>query len=317
MTKVRAVRAFPLLLLVMALAATAADGNPRLFPFPMVETERMITRWFADSGFRIVIEESGSGEKQVRAQKAAEEWRIILKPSSPLNTEVLARCTVAGAGDAARIEVLWSLLDSYAKGSRPATAGSRPAPAVRNGDAPKAVLQHQEAIVCMENGPGSGHIQLSGFVCDDSGLILTTAHDMKEHSTLAVITRDGQRFHGRATKIDHLRDLALVQVGFRASHSISPARGRLTLDRGETIYAMGCPQGALGAVYIGTVNSPPRLANAMPLWQVGMTVLPGSSGSPVFDAQGNLVGVIKGRYRGTDSIGFLIPVSIVLEFLGR
>ena len=140
---------------------------------------------------------------------------------------------------------------------------------------------------------------------------------MQEHFALTVITKDGRRFQGRVTKVDHLRDLALIQAGFKPGISISPAKGRLSLDRGETIYATGCPQGALDTVYVGTVNSPPRLANAMPLWQVSMTVLPGSSGSPVFDGQGNLVGVIKGRYRGTDSVGFLIPVSTVLEFLGR
>lgn len=323
MTRGRAVRAITSLLLIAAAVAGATDNNPRLFPFPMVETERMIARWFTDTGFRTLVEEAGSGEKQVRAQKGAEEWRIVLKPSSPLNTEVLARYTGTSAGDAARLDALWSMLDRYMKGARPVTGGSQPAPAVQaapavqEAAAPSVVLQHHEAIVCLENGPGTGHIQLSGFVCSDSGLILTTAHDLKEQATLTVITREGRRFSGRAAKVDHLRDLALFQAGFRPGHAISPARGRLTLDRGETIYAMGCPQGTLGTVYVGTVNSPPRLANAMPLWQVGMTVLPGSSGSPVFDAQGNLVGVIKGRYRGTDSIGFLIPVSIVLEFLGR
>lgn len=324
MTKVRAVRSLTLLLLVMAAAAVGADGNPRIFPFPMVETERMITRWFADSGFQTAVAEAGAGEKQLNAQKASEVWRVVLKPYSPLNTEVSAHCSVAGTGDTARLEALWSLLDSYTKGahqvtaaSPPAITGPRPMAAAQDTAAPRAVLQHQEAIICLENGPGTGHIQLSGFVCDDSGLILTTAHDMQERAALTVVTRDGQRFPGRTTKLDHLRDLALVQAGFRPGHSISPLRGRLTLDLGETIYTIGCPQGALGTVYVGSVNSPPRLANAMPLWQVGLTVLPGSSGSPVFDAQGNLVGVIKGRYRGTDSVGFLIPVSIVLEFLGR
>lgn len=308
-----------LLCLCLVIVAGAADrvGNARLFPFPLVEAERMITRWFAASSFQTAVAETGGGDKQVRAQKAAEEWKIVLKPSSPLNTEVSARCSVAGVEDAVRLETFWAALDRYAKGSQQVKGESRPAAPARDWSAPTAVLRHQEATVCLENAAGTGHIQLSGFVCDDSGLILTTAHDMKEHSALTVITGDGRRFHGRTVKLDHLRDLALIQAGFRPGHTISPARGRLTLDLGETIYAIGCPQGSLGGVYVGTVNSPPRLANAMPLWQVGMTVFPGSSGSPVFDGRGNLVGVIKGRFRGTNWIGFLIPVSIVLEFLGR
>jgi len=39
----------------------------------------------------------------------------------------------------------------------------------------------------------------------------------------------------------------------------------------------------------------------------------GSSGSPVFDAQGNLVAIVKGRYRGTESVGFLIPLATIIE----
>ena len=295
MTKVRAAWSFPWVLLVMTAAlAAGAEGNPKLFPFPVVEAERMISRWFVDSGYRTLAEDSVSGEKHLSAQKADESWRIVLKPSSPLYTEVFARCTVAGAENAARLEALWSLLDSYAKDSRLAMALSRPATPARDGVVPKVVLQHQEAIICLENGPGSGHIQLSGFVFDDSGLILTTAHDMKEYSALTVITKDGQRFSGRVTKADHLRDLALIQAGFKRGASISLAKGRLSLDLGETIYAIGCPQGALGAIYVGTVNSPPRLANAMPLWQVSMRVLPGSSGSPVFDVKEISLGLSRG-----------------------
>jgi serine protease Do len=50
-------------------------------------------------------------------------------------------------------------------------------------------------------------------------------------------------------------------------------------------------------------------------WQVNMEIHPGSSGSPVFDVQGNLVGIVKGRYRGTKSIGFLIPLETIIAFV--
>jgi len=46
-----------------------------------------------------------------------------------------------------------------------------------------------------------------------------------------------------------------------------------------------------------------------------MKIYPGSSGSPVFDVQGNLVAIVKGRHRGTDSIGFLIPLETIIEFV--
>jgi len=46
-----------------------------------------------------------------------------------------------------------------------------------------------------------------------------------------------------------------------------------------------------------------------------MKIHPGSSGSPVFDEHGNLAAIVTGRYRGTDSVGFLIPFETLMEFL--
>jgi serine protease Do len=46
-----------------------------------------------------------------------------------------------------------------------------------------------------------------------------------------------------------------------------------------------------------------------------METLPGSSGGPVFDGDGRLVGVVKGRYRGTESKGFVIPARTIVDFL--
>jgi serine protease Do len=46
-----------------------------------------------------------------------------------------------------------------------------------------------------------------------------------------------------------------------------------------------------------------------------MDIQPGSSGSPVFDAGGRLVAIVKGRYRGTSTVGFLIPMETVYAFL--
>jgi serine protease Do len=311
MTRVKAAPGLILTLVLLIVAAAAgSEGRAKLFPFPLVESERVIGRWLRDSGYGVLRDDTVSGQIRLRAQRSSEEWEIVLKPSSPLLTEVFARSTVAGIPDQAKLEKLWSMLDRYTKGI------SLDAVEADSG-VPKEVLQHAEAVVCMESNDGPGHIQLSGFVIEDSGLILTTAHDLKENLLLTVISNDGQKFSGRVIKVDPLLDLALIQARFKPAAFVSLAKSRLGLDMGEKIYTIGCPRGSSGAVYSGTVNSPPRLANAMPLWQVGLRVLPGSSGSPVFDVRGNLVGVIKGRYRGTDSVGFLIPLSVVMEILGR
>jgi serine protease Do len=310
----RKVKAFlghiPALILLIAAVAAGSEGAFKLFPFPVVEAEQVIGQWLKNSGYEIMRYDSASGETQLRARKLNEDWRIVLKPSSPLFTEVFAEYTLGGTADAAEIDELWLVLNNHTKSIRPDPVGADTA-------LPKAVLRYTEAIVCLEADPTPGHLQLSGFFFDESGLILTTGHNLEERLPLTITMQDGQHYNGRTIKVDPLRDLALIQAQFRPAAIVSLAKSRMTLDPGEMIYTIGCPQGSFGVVHVGAVNTPPRLANAMPLWQVGLKVLPGSSGSPVFDASGNLAGVIKGRYRGTDSVGFLIPLSTVMEFLGR
>ena len=51
-------------------------------------------------------------------------------------------------------------------------------------------------------------------------------------------------------------------------------------------------------------------------WRVMlMEILPGSSGGPVFDREGNFVGMVKGRFRGAGKVGFLIPLETIIEFV--
>ena len=86
---------------------------------------------------------------------------------------------------------------------------------------------------------------------------------------------------------------------------------------GERIYSLGCPLNLVGTVFTGIANGPPRRVDDLTYWQVNMEIHPGSSGSPVFDMNGNLVGVVKGRYRGTHSIGFLIPLDSIVAFMSE
>ena len=130
-----------------------------------------------------------------------------------------------------------------------------------------------------------------------------------------LVLYDGREVRGRLVRMDRKRDLALVHIDLKLDTFISLPQGRNLLGMGEKLYSVGCPINLRGSVYSGTINAPPRRLNGLPLWQIEMKIYPGSSGSPVFDVQGTLVAIVKGRYRGTDSIGFLIPLETIMEFL--
>ena len=130
-----------------------------------------------------------------------------------------------------------------------------------------------------------------------------------------MLTATGKEYKGDIQRLDFDRDLALIKIQGRQGNSVPLEMGRNILNLGEKVYSTGCSANKRGAIFAGTINGSPRLVGQHPLWQVFMEINPGHSGSAVFDEYGAIVAVIKGRYRGTGSMGFLIPLD-ALELPG-
>ena len=158
-------------------------------------------------------------------------------------------------------------------------------------------------------------VQFSGFVVDPAGLVLCTAHDLTHHQQVTVTFADAVSVPGTVARLDLDRDLALVECSAGARAFVSIYSGHNLLGIGERVFSIGCPNNPRGILLPGTLNGPPRLVNDQRLWQAEMNIHPGSSGSPVFDAQGQLVAMVKGRYRGTSTVGFLRPLETIIAFL--
>jgi len=207
-----------------------------------------------------------------------------------------------------QVQGLWNFLAGYARGSgvevRPSAAG-----------VPSTVLSQGEAVVCLTAAKAKKRLQFTGVVVDREGLILCTSHNLENVTQVTITLKSGKTVEGRIIKADFDRDLALVDADgpFPAGVSIGgTARAMVT---GTKLFSIGCPENLSGTVYAGFIAGPPRKVKGQYLWQASMKVYPGSSGSPVFDEQGNLAALIKGRYRGTDSTGFLIPLDTITSFV--
>jgi hypothetical protein len=93
--------------------------------------------------------------------------------------------------------------------------------------------------------------------------------------------------------------------------------GRTELHFEERIYMLCCNSKGSVQIQSGMVDKPKATVNGQTLLQVKLEqVFFGSSGSPVVDEHGRLVGVVKGRFRGMASRGFLIPIDTVRSFVG-
>ena len=303
--------AFSILVFFLLLASLPLyadnENSQKLCPLPMVEVEKILFDWLVDSGFNVSKTSPEGDQIFLLGLKGSERWEMILRPFSPLASYLRMKYTVNGQPQQGKLDELWAYLEGYTKDHHSERKDFEQ-------KIPPPVLSQNQSVVCIKAKVEQGEIQFSGFIVDKKGLIISTAHDLKAVQEISVILHNGQKLKGDLVKIDYHRDLILIDINFKLNSSISLKGGRF-LKNGEKVYSIGYPFNLQRTVHSGMIDGPPRLVDHLPLWRVEMETLPGSSGSPVFDVQGNLVAIVKGRYRGTETVGFLIPLDTILEFL--
>jgi serine protease Do len=305
-TKVVLVIGCSLLIRVPILHGT--EHSAQRIALPLNEVATILTTWLTRSGFEVQDAPLAMGGKTLSASNQSEHWTIVLKPHSALAADMEAQYTGSATDERAKLEQLSKYLTTYLNASVVNQENS-------NRAIPVTVLSQIRSVVCIEAVLGDQTTQYSGFVVDTDGLIMSTTHGLKGLEEIQVILYDGRKLKGKLIKFDREKDLALVQIATKLDSAVSLATGRNLLGMGERVYSVGCPVDLIGTVYSGIVNGPPRRVERMSYWQVNMEIHHGSSGSPVFDVSGNLVGIVKGRYRGTQSIGFLIPLETIIAFV--
>jgi uncharacterized protein len=134
----------------------------------------------------------------------------------------------------------------------------------------------------------------SGFVTDTSGHILTNHHVIEGYTDIRISGREGPV---KVLATDMVNDLALLQIPSETKHFavLSPEPQRL--KQGEEIVVYGYPLNAVlssgGNLTLGVVSALTGLGNNTNQIQITAPIQPGSSGSPVLNKKGHVVGVIS------------------------
>ncbi len=152
----------------------------------------------------------------------------------------------------------------------------------------------------------------SGIVVDSGGWVLTNYHVIRGAERIVVRTADNVAHAAKIQGADALTDLALLKVPELSLPAIQWGDSQ-KLERGHLVWAIGSPHGLDQSVSMGIVSSTnrPTLLDSpfQDFLQTDASLNPGSSGGPLIDAQGTLVGIntaIAGdSFAG---IGFALPV---------
>ena len=153
----------------------------------------------------------------------------------------------------------------------------------------------------------------SGFVIDPSGLIVTNYHVVEYAFEITVTFSDGSRLPAKMLSASRLADLALVKV--TADHPLTAAHWGNSdkVQVGDQVFAAGDPFGIGLSVSAGIVSGLNRDIQNSPyddLIQTDASINHGNSGGPLFNMQGEVVGVnstIISPTTGSAGLGFAIP----------
>ncbi len=130
----------------------------------------------------------------------------------------------------------------------------------------------------------------SGFVVSDDGLVVTNYHVIEDASTLQVALNDGRKFDDVTIEVaDHKRDLALLRVDAKGLPR-APLSDADKIMPGSRAIAIGSPLGLDFSLTDGIVSGTRVIANTTFL-QMQTAIAPGSSGGPLLDARGRVIGV--------------------------
>jgi serine protease Do len=158
--------------------------------------------------------------------------------------------------------------------------------------------------------------QGSGFIIDAAGYVVTNNHVVGEADRVTVELSDGRQLPARVVGADPQTDIALLKIDAGAQLPTVPWGNSDTLRVGEPVLAMGNPFGLGGSATAGIVSARGRQIGAGPyddFIQTDASINPGNSGGPLFNSQGEVVGVntaIFSPSRGNIGIGFAVPSKL-------
>ena len=161
----------------------------------------------------------------------------------------------------------------------------------------------------------------SGVILTEDGYIATNYHVIEDATKITVRTKSGEEYEATLVGADEETDLALLKI---EAQGLTPAviGDSDALSEGDVAIVIGNPLGSLGGtVTRGIISALNREIEVegqmMTLLQTDAAVNPGNSGGGLFNAAGQLVGIVNAKSEGVDveGLGFAIPINEAMKVL--
>jgi serine protease Do len=158
----------------------------------------------------------------------------------------------------------------------------------------------------------------SGFIISKDGYILTNNHVVEDADEVKVTLSDEKTYDAKIIGTDDRTDLAILKIEVDHDLPIVPLGDSSKLEVGDWVIAIGNPFGLERTVTAGIVSARGRVIGSGPyddFIQTDASINPGNSGGPLFNLQGEVVGINAAIVAGGQGIGFAIPVNMAKDLL--
>lgn len=160
----------------------------------------------------------------------------------------------------------------------------------------------------------------SGFILDKDGYVVTNYHVVRDASEIIVRLQDRRDLKAKIIGSDERSDIALLKIDAKDLPVVKVGKSR-DIKVGEWVMAIGSPFGFDHSVSVGVVSALGRnlpSENYVPFIQTDVAINPGNSGGPLFNLDGEVVGInaqIYSRTGGFMGLSFAIPIDVAMDVI--
>ena len=158
----------------------------------------------------------------------------------------------------------------------------------------------------------------SGFLVSSDGYVVTSYHVVKGADSVFIENENFGRFKTSVVLSDAANDVSILKIdsaqSFKNVRALPYLINSLEANLGEDVFTLGFPREDIvfGEGSISAASGYQQNPNS---YQVSVPVNPGNSGGPLFNAKGDLVGIISGIQTETSGAAFAIKSSVLLDVI--
>jgi S1-C subfamily serine protease len=158
----------------------------------------------------------------------------------------------------------------------------------------------------------------TGFVISQNGYIITNYHVIENSSNVFVTNKQFKRLKANIIYIDKLNDVAILKINFKFN-SIPYNIVNTGKEVGSSVFTLGYPfiqtMGSELKITNGIINSNSGYENDNRYYQFSAEIQPGNSGGPLFDSEGNIIGLVSSKHTEATNAGYALKSRFVIDFI--